>query len=59
MTLIPVCSGTVTGERSMIGFRFALDGQALRANERTQVIERSAERVDDTPEQAALRPPHP
>ncbi len=52
MTLRPVCSGTVTGARSMMGGGRAFDGQALAGGHRPLAIERPAERVDDAPQQS-------
>ena len=51
MTLSPVCSGTVTGARSMMRAGGPLDRQPLAARHRAIAIQGPAKRVDDTPQQ--------
>jgi hypothetical protein len=51
MTFSPVCSGTVTGARSMMAGG-TLDRQARLGGHRPLAVERPAKRVDDASQQS-------
>ena len=52
MTLRPVCSGTVTGARSMMGGAGRSMGRRSLAATAPVAIERPAKRIDDAPQQS-------